>query len=148
MFRMTRLLAVVGLAAIFIFAGGMAANASMSPTSATVTSMSIRTPSLGYASSAIVLHPVAMVSSPDKGGPAAACSMMSLRQRLLSRMCNPKLVSNPYILSRCTKAALAAGATAGFYVAVTTTPIDWPGIATAAGVFYGGTYFFCEIGWV
>ena len=82
-----------------------------------------------------------------KGGPAAMCSMMSLKARMQSRACNHH-IAGPAAQNTCAKKAAAAGVLAGGYIAVTTTPLDWQGIATAATFWSGGTFIFCEIGWV
>lgn len=75
------------------------------------------------------------------------CSRMSIRARMHSTACDPHIAAAT-AQSTCAKKAAAAGALAGVYVAVTTSPLDWPGITTAATFWSGGTFIFCEIGWV
>jgi hypothetical protein len=48
---------------------------------------------------------------------------------------------------RCHKQAMAAGFLAGAGTAVTTTPVDIPGIVTISSFTYVGTRFFCSVGW-
>jgi hypothetical protein len=88
------------------------------------------------------------VMHPNKGGVGGACSMMSVGARLRSAMCNPSLITNTTLQSKCVKMAAASGFISGVAVAVTTTPLDWPGVTITGAVTFGGTYVFCEVGWL
>lgn len=99
------------------------------------------------AAAATVLSVCAAPVAQAKGGPAAMCSTMRLRARMHSAACNHRIASAA-AQTTCAKKAAAAGLLGGGYVAVTTSPLDWPGVATAATFWSGGTFIFCEIGWV
>jgi hypothetical protein len=44
--------------------------------------------------------------------------------------------------------ATASGLVGALVVVATTTPIDVGGAMVVGGVTWGGTYFFCEAGWL
>lgn len=50
-------------------------------------------------------------------------------------------------LTKCQKAAIAAGFISVATVAATTTPLDVPGMFVFGSISYLGTRFFCEIGY-
>ena len=96
------------------------------------------------------LSPGTMVTEPNlltpsKGGPGAACSVLSLNARLHSAMCNPRLRTNTVVVSKCQKQAVGAGLVAAGAAAVATTQVDWPGILTLGAFTYGGTEIWCQI---
>jgi hypothetical protein len=105
------------------------------------------------ASSASTSDPAATATpaiqvTPDKGGPAAACHMMTLNQRLHATECNPHLDKDPAISARCAKMAVATGMIAAGSVAVATTPLDWPGVVLTGSFTVAGTLIFCEADWL
>jgi hypothetical protein len=56
--------------------------------------------------------------------------------------------SNGGALSQCDKEAIAAGTVTAGAAAVTTTPVDIPGIVGLGLITAAGTDFFCSIGWL
>jgi hypothetical protein len=86
--------------------------------------------------------------TPFKGGPAGACSMMKLNDRLHTKMCNPRLLGDSGISARCAKMAAAAGFVAAGSVAVATTPLDWPGVFLTGTFTWGSTVVFCQADWL
>lgn len=62
--------------------------------------------------------------------------------------CYSSVVSHaPAAISKCQKMALANGGLGAGAVAVTTTPVDWPGVLAAGSLAYAGTLLFCYAGW-
>jgi hypothetical protein len=56
----------------------------------------------------------------------------------------PRLNTNSFVVSKCQKAAVGAGLIAAGGVAITTTPLDWPGIISLGAFTYAGTEIWCQ----